>query len=137
MRVALIPLALAIAAPAMAASPIEGAWNARDEHGVVQFYACGEAICGKLLTSDQIKANAAVTDQHNKDAALRARPLKDLVFLNGFTGGPKEWKGGSVYNPEDGGTYHGRIVLLDPETIKLEGCIIYPFCQTQIWHRAK
>jgi uncharacterized protein (DUF2147 family) len=126
-----------LATPALAAAPIEGTWNARDEHGVVQFYVCGEAICGKLLNADQIRVNPAVTDLRNKDAALRGRPLKDLVFLTGFTGGPKDWRGGSVYNPEDGGTYHGRLTLLDPDTLKLEGCIIYPFCQTQVWHRVK
>lgn len=130
-------LAALFVTPALAAAPIEGTWNARDEHGVVSIYACGEAICGKLLSSDQIKANPAVADERNKDAALRSRPLKDLVFLNGFTGGPREWKGGSVYNPEDGGTYHGRMILTDPDTLKLEGCIIYPFCQTQVWRRVK
>ena len=126
-----------MATPALAAAPIEGTWNARDEHGVVQIYACGEAICGKLLSSDQIKADAAAPDAHNKNEALRARPLKDLVFLNGFTGGPREWKGGSVYNPEDGATYHGRMTLTDPDTLKLEGCIIYPFCQSQVWKRVR
>jgi uncharacterized protein (DUF2147 family) len=59
------------------------------------------------------------------------------VILTGFTGGPKEWRGGSVYNPEDGGTYHGAIHLIAPDKLKLEGCIIYPFCQTQVWQRAK
>ncbi len=33
------------------------------------------------------------------------------MFLSGFSGGPTQWKGGRVYNPDDGGTYKGTIKL--------------------------
>ena len=139
MRSFLFAAALALAAtPALAApSPIEGVWNAPVENSQVELYACGENVCGRVLNSDRIRANPALTDLKNRDESQRSRTLKGLVMLTGFSGGPKEWRGGSVYNPEDGGTYHGAIHLIAPDTLKLEGCIIYPFCQTQIWHRAK
>ncbi len=138
MRPAIIAAALALmATPALAAAPIEGMWNTPVEHGVIEIYKCGEAFCGHVVNSDIIKANPNQTDERNHDSSLRSRPLKGLVILNGFTGGPKEWKGGSVYNPEDGGTYHGSIVVEDADTLKLTGCIIVPLCKTQVWHRAK
>lgn len=127
---------LVIAGPALA-SPLDGQWLTPDAHGVVEVYDCGAAVCGRIVDSDRIKANPAVADDKNRTESLRARPLKGLVFINGFTGGPTEWKGGSVYNPEDGGTYHGSIRLADPDTLKLTGCIIVPLCKTQVWHRVK
>ncbi len=98
---------------------------------------CGQALCGKIVTSDRIKFDASLPDARNKDPALRGRPLKDLQILQGFTGGPAEWKGGVVYNPEDGGTYKGSIRLVDPDTLRLTGCIFAPLCKTEVWRRVK
>ncbi|HTK33945.1 MAG TPA: DUF2147 domain-containing protein [Caulobacteraceae bacterium] len=126
------------AAPAYAASPAEGLWRTPSFNGEVLVSACDQgALCGKIVTSDRIKSDPTLTDTKNKDAGLRSRPLKDLPILKGFTGGPAEWKGGSVYNPEDGGTYKGSIKLVDADTLKLTGCIVFPLCKTQEWHRIK
>lgn len=125
------------AAPALAASPAEGLWRTPTRNGQVQIYECGPALCGKLVTSDGLKADPTLKDVKNKDESLRGRPLKDLVMLTGFTGGPTEWKGGSVYNGDDGGTYKGSIKLLNPDQLKLTGCIVFPLCKTQTWNRVK
>lgn len=128
--------ALAFAAPALA-SPLDGVWQTPDSNGTVRIYDCGAGICGKIVNSDNIRANPGLTDEKNKDAALRSRTMKDLQIIDGVVGGPKVWKNGTVYNPEDGGTYHGSLTLLDPDTVKLQGCIIYPFCKSEVWHRVK
>jgi uncharacterized protein (DUF2147 family) len=134
---AVVALAL-LAAPAYAASPAEGLWRTPAYNGEVLITACDQgALCGKVVTSDRIKADPALVDSNNKDATLRTRPLKDLPILKGFIGGPTEWKGGQVYNPEDGGTYKGTIKLLDPDTLKLTGCIIWPACKSETWKRIK
>lgn len=130
-------VAALIATPALAEAPIEGLWNTPEHGGQVRIFGCGDSFCGKVVSSDRFASNPNLTDEKNKDAALRNRPLKGLQILSGFSGGPSEWKGGSVYNPEDGGTYHGTIKLADPDTLKLTGCIIVPLCKTQTWHRAK
>jgi uncharacterized protein (DUF2147 family) len=126
----------ALAAPALA-SPIDGLWRSPSQNALVQIYGCDAAVCGKLIDSDRIEANPIVADDKNHTAALRARPLKGLVFIDGFTGGPTEWKGGSVYNPDDGGTYHGSMRLVDADTLKLTGCIIVPLCKSEVWKRVK
>jgi uncharacterized protein (DUF2147 family) len=126
-----------VSAPAFAASPADGMWRTPSRNGQVQIYDCGGAICGKLITSDGIRENPGLKDTKNRDESLRDRPLKDLVMLQGFTGGPTQWKGGRVYNPEDGGTYKGSIKLINPDQLKLTGCIIAPLCKTQVWTRIK
>ncbi len=129
-------LILACAAPALA-SPIDGLWQTPEKNGTVRIYDCGGSICGKIVNSDNIRANPNLTDEKNRNESLRTRPMKDLVIINGVSGGPREWKGGSVYNPEDGGTYHGSLTLIAPDTLKLTGCVIYPFCKSEVWRRIK
>jgi uncharacterized protein (DUF2147 family) len=128
---------VAFAAPAFAVSPAEGLWRTPTREAQVQIYECGQALCGKLVTSAGLKADPNLKDVNNKDASLRGRPMKDLVMLQGFTGGPTQWKGGSVYNGEDGGTYKGTIKMLNADQHKLTGCIIFPLCKTQVWNRVK
>jgi uncharacterized protein (DUF2147 family) len=125
------------AAPVFAASPADGMWRTPTREGQVQIYDCGPAICGKLVTSAGLRENPELKDINNKDESQRGRPLKDLLMLQGFTGGPSEWKGGRVYNPEDGGTYKGTIKLVGPDQLKLTGCIVFPLCKTQTWNRIK
>jgi uncharacterized protein (DUF2147 family) len=62
--------------------------------------------------------------------------MKGLVIFTGLTGGPKDYKGAALYNPTDGGTYHGSISVVDENTVKLTGCVVFPLCKTQVWHRA-
>jgi len=126
------------AAPTLAAgeaSPI-GVWKTPDDNGQIEIFACGGKLCGRIVTSAQIKANPGLKDSANKDPALRNRPLKGLVLMTGFGGGPSRWTGGAIYRPQDGGTYQGTIDLVDAGTLKLKGCVVAPLCQTQVWKRA-
>ncbi len=127
--------ALALAGPALAATP-EGVWRTPGRGGRVELRACGPALCGRLLTTIGIAANPALSDGKNRNPALRTRLLKDLQIVQGFTGGPTEWTGGTVYNPVDGGTYRGKIVMVGDDQLKLTGCIVFPLCKTQTWTRA-
>jgi uncharacterized protein (DUF2147 family) len=132
--VVLMALGLASATSAAAAGP-EGLWNTPVHHGVVEVYDCGDALCARIVTSDNLKRDPTEKDIKNKDPALRERPLKGLTVMSDFKGGPKEWKDGHAYDPADGGTYHGSMKLVDPDTIRLTGCIIFPLCQSQTWTR--
>jgi len=128
--------AAALSSATLAASPV-GEWKTPEKNGVVKVSECGDAICGKLIDGDDIKANPAITDMRNQDTSLRTRPLKGLPLFYGVKGGPTEWSGGSVYNPEDGKTYHGSIKLVDENTLKLTGCVMAPFCKSQTWTRVQ
>lgn len=126
--------ATAFAAPPPGSDPV-GLWQTPTHGGQVRISHCGAALCGVLVTSDNIRQNPSLTDSHNRDASLRGRPVRNLPMLSGFTGGPTEWSHGSVYNPEDGGTYHGTITMQGPNTLRLRGCIVAPLCKTQTWTR--
>lgn len=123
-------------AAAGATSPV-GLWSTGDNHGLVEVFACGAKLCARILSSDQIKADPTLKDVNNKDPALRNRPLKGLVFMTGFAGGPPRWTDGALYRPSNGGVYHGSIELADANTLKLKGCIIAPLCASQTWTRAR
>lgn len=136
-RTALIVAALgALATPAFAADAI-GLWATPGNGGQVEIARCGNSLCGKLVTSDNIKTNPALKDIKNKDESQRTRTLKNLQMLYDFTGGPTKWTGGKVYNPEDGGTYSGTLELISANELKLKGCIVAPLCKTQKWTRIR
>lgn len=124
------------ASPALAADAT-GLWLTATKGGQVEITQCGKSLCGRLVSSEGLKADPNLKDVKNQDAKLRDRPLKGLVFLTGFTGGPKEWTGGKIYNAEDGKTYSGSITLASDDTLKLSGCVMSVLCQSQTWTRLR
>ncbi|KRA59287.1 hypothetical protein ASD79_11390 [Caulobacter sp. Root655] len=128
--------AVALSAPALA-QDATGLWQTETNGGQVEISRCGNSLCGKLVTSNHIQTDPTAKDLKNKDASLRARPLKNMQMLYDFTGGPTKWSSGKVYNADDGGTYSGTIILTSPNTLKLKGCIVAPICKTQNWTRVK
>ncbi len=134
---ALIAVAASLSVSTVAmASPAEGLWNSPTDHGVIQIYDCGPALCGKVTNGDDIRANPDIRDTKNKDAAQQSRRMKGAVIMTGFHGGPSEWTGGQVYDPQSGNTYHGTVTLVDANTLHLKGCLIGPLCRTQTWTRS-
>jgi uncharacterized protein (DUF2147 family) len=122
--------------PAMADSAdAVGRWATPAKHGVVDIALCGASVCGRLIESDSIRADANARDTKNSDPALRSRPLRGLTLLAGFRRARNGWDSGTIYNPEDGGTYHATITLSGRDTLFLKGCVIWPLCKSQTWHR--
>ena len=126
-----------LAAPNAAAAEITGIWATGSEGGRVEIYRCGQALCGKIVDAARLRTNPDLRDVRNSDSNLRQRRLKGLVVLNGFTGGPREWQGGPVYDPETGsGAGRGYLKLLPNGKLELKGCVAF-FCRTKIWTRAR
>lgn len=125
------------AAPAAAsAADITGIWATGSEGGRVEIYRCGTALCGRIVDAARLRGNPDLRDVRNSDAKLRQRRIKGLVVLKGFTGGPVEWKGGPVYDPETGdGAPRGFLKLLANGKLELKGCVAF-FCRTKIWTRS-
>lgn len=142
LRIALPLLAAGLlagaASTALSAGPSPvGLWMTPEDHGQIRIYDCGAALCGKLVGSDVLRANPGLVDSRNKDKGLRTRLLKDVQLLSGFSGGPPQWKNGKIYRPQDGGTYSGRLELVDANHLKVTGCVAPGLCQSQVWTRAK
>lgn len=138
MKLTVLPLLAAalFVAPAASAADITGIWATGSEGGRVEIYRCGAALCGKVVDAARLRGNPDLRDVRNSDAKLRTRRIKGLVVLKGFTGGPAEWKGGPVYDPETGdGASRGYLKLLANGKLELKGCVAF-ICRTKIWTKA-
>jgi uncharacterized protein (DUF2147 family) len=119
-----------------AATPAEGFWQAGSGGAVIEVHSCGDALCGRVVDSDGLRVNPFLTDDANKDPALRGRSVKGLDILQGFRGGPRVWTGGRIYNPNDGKVYDAEVMLLAPDRLKVKGCLVFPLCGAQVWRKA-
>lgn len=125
------------AAAAVSPDAAIGRWKTETKNGIVEVAKCGASICGKLVSSDGIRANPDLTDSNNKDTALRGRKLMGLQILGGFTRENAAWTGGTIYNGDDGGTYKATVTPADADHLKVRGCIVWPLCKTQTWTRVR
>jgi uncharacterized protein (DUF2147 family) len=67
--------------------------------------------------------------QHASDIGLR-------VFYDMKPSAPNEWQG-KAFNPEDGNTYSGKLIL-DGATLKTAGCVLGGLiCKSYGWTRLK
>jgi len=126
---------------AQAEPGIAGRWATQGFGSIVEIGRCAgddEArLCGRIawLWQAEDSKGRPRTDQENPDSALRARALIGVEIIRDLRQtAPDEWGDGSVYNPDDGRTYSGRIRLEDG-ALNLRGCALKIFCQTQTWRR--
>jgi uncharacterized protein (DUF2147 family) len=124
------------ASGAHAGSIAAGVWATPSSHGRVQIADCETGLCGRVLDSAEISADPNALDRKNANPALRLRKLKGAALFDRMTGGPPVWSG-TVYNPVDGKTYAGALTVISPDRLELKGCVVAPFCKTEIWTRIK
>lgn len=123
-------------AAAQSSQTILGVWRTPSDGGsTVRISACGDAVCGQIVSSPALRADPNLRDGRNSDASLRTRRLQGLRILQVRPGGPGRWSDGWVYNPTDGKTYRGSITLTPEGRLRLTGCVVRPLCQTQTWTR--
>ena len=127
-----------IALPSIAAaSGVFGMWATEKNNGRVLIEQCGPALCGRIVAGNQLRANPAQPDVNNPDPAKRARRVKGMLILEGYGGGPSEWRGGRVYDPQTGDeTGNSTLTLVSPDTLKVEGCRLV-LCRSETWTRAR
>lgn len=123
---------VAVSTAAQAGTPITGRWITQTKDGVVEVYACGESICGKLakFLAPPPGGNAQ-KDVNNANPALRSRPLLGINLLSGFKLDGKEWKG-QIYDPRSGRTYRSVVYKGKSGNLVVKGCV-GPICQSQTW----
>lgn len=98
-------------APAMAlADPIEGEWKTSDT-SIATINGCGDQFCIVMKTGDW--------------------PGKEIGRLKASGKGIYS---GTVTDPRDEREYSGRATLKG-NSLKLTGCALKIFCQTEIWSR--
>ena len=129
---------LAATVPARAQSPA-GVWLTKDADARVRIADCGGAICGTIVwLKDPIDKNTGKppVDSHNPDPAKQSRPMMGIKVMYGMKpAGPGKWTG-RLYNADDGKTYEGNLMVLGPDNVKVEGCLI-GICMGETWQRVQ
>ena len=119
---------------AQAAEDAVGVWLNPENQSNVEFYRCGEGLCGKIT---KLATGGATIDEKNAEADKRGRPIMGLVIMEGAKkAGPAKWSG-NLYNPTDGKTYAGSVTVKAKDTLELSGCVALVLCRTTSWTRVK
>ena len=122
------------------ADDISGIWlTGGKEPAKIQIYKSGEKFYGKIIWLKNPTENGKQRiDGNNPDKSKRSNPIIGLVMLTGFKfDGDAEWKGGDIYDPENGKMYSSYMYLKDKNTLKVRGYIgISLFGRTETWTRS-
>ena len=111
---------------------VYGLWMSEARDGHIEIRDCGDGTpCGALVWVDLDRAPTD-RDEHNPDANLRTRSLIGVPIVWGYARSKKEWRGGHIYNPEDGKTFRSSLKRLGDGMLSVKGCL-GPLCRTNIW----
>lgn len=75
-----------------------------------------------------------LNDEENPAPRLRSRPLRGITLGEGFSVKQKEWRDGTIYDPDSGKTYRAILKHMDDSHLEVRGFIASPlFGKSQIW----
>lgn len=125
---------LLTATTAFSAGPsnILGSWKTVGSRSELEFFRCGEKICGKIvwlkepnyIDSKDGPVGKTKVDRKNPDPALRNRPILGLQVMKGLTAtGENQWGNGTCYDPETGKSYKCKMHLASPGRLEMRGYI--------------
>ncbi len=125
---------LAMTAQAQEAHDVFGTYLTQAGTSTVTIEDCGDGSpCGRVSWIDP---EAMEPGQTPETAMTQAgEPVLGLLMLQGFDKRRKDWRGGTIYDPENDKTYASRLKRLGDGRLEVKGCI-GPICQTQIWQEA-
>ena len=122
-----------------------GRWKTAEEKAVVEISACGEQLCGKIVSLKEPLYTDAKEgalgkpklDHKNPVATLQKRPVLGMQLLEGFTPtGERTWGHGTIYDAENGKTYKCNMKLTSQNKLELRGYIgISLIGRTEVWTR--
>lgn len=92
---------------ANAAQEAEGVWVRDDGLARIEFSPCGKGLCGAIIWL--------------KDAGKTKAKVGERVFFDMIRSDSNSWTG-SAFNPEDGKTYSGKMVL-SGRKLRTSGCV--------------
>ena len=144
-------LAAAGPAPVLAQDGVQGRWATPGVAAIVELAPCAGAgasgaapgngsattLCGTVrwLWDAVDDKGRPRLDVQNTNASLRNRPLIGLPILSGLAPAAGGAWSGRIYNPEDGKTYSATLRRTAPDTLLVEGCVLF-ICQKQVWRKA-
>ena len=97
----------------------------------IQISDCGDGTpCGTIVWINPETLPAGYTAE--TAVGQNGAPILGATLLQDFERKRKDWRGGTVYDPENDKLYAARLKRLDDRNLQLKGCIGM-FCQTQVW----
>jgi uncharacterized protein (DUF2147 family) len=103
------------------AQEVLGTWLRENGEARVRFARCGEAICGTVVWLKSPAESKSSVGQH--------------IFYDMRPNGANSWAG-QAFNPEDGKTYSGKMIL-SGNALTTAGCIAGGWiCRSVSWSRA-
>jgi uncharacterized protein (DUF2147 family) len=107
-----------------------GVWLRDTGTSKIRVAPCGDALCGTVIWESEPKK-----DENNPDESKRSRPINGTrIFFNMKPNGENKWSG-SAYNPEDGKTYSGNMIV-NGSTLVTKGCVLGGFiCKSVSWSK--
>jgi len=124
------------------ADRILGVWIPSHGKARVKIEKIGNKYFGKtvwLKEPNDPETGKPKTDKMNPDASMRSQPRLGLRIMKDFTYEDGVWKGGTIYDPEKGKTYCGKITIIDADHLDLRGsiCGFSVLGRTDTWTRHK
>lgn len=119
-----------------AQSSITGEWFTGEKNAKVEIYQEGDIYQGKIVWLEEPTYDDGTPkkDKQNPKAKLQDRPIIGLNMLKGFTKDDDVWKGGTIYDPNNGKSYKCTMWLEDGK-LKVRGYVGI-FYRTEQWTRS-
>jgi uncharacterized protein (DUF2147 family) len=109
-----------------------GEWLVAQRIARIKIVDCGGHLWGVVAWEAR-----PGTDTKNPDPKLRNRPTLGMpVLLDMAATRPNKWEG-NIYNSQNGQTYTASISLSDPNTLRVQGCVLGFLCGGESWTRAE
>jgi uncharacterized protein (DUF2147 family) len=109
-----------------------GEWLVDKKVARIRIADCGDGHIWGVVSWEQ---NTGGIDRKNPDPNLRSRPTFGMPILLDMTQKkPNRWDG-KIYSSEDGHTYSANISLLNPDTLRVQGCFLGFLCGGENWTR--
>ena len=119
------------AQPARSPTGPTGEWLVAKQVARIKIADCDGRLWGVVAW----EAQPGGIDKKNPDPNLRSRPTLGMPILLGMTPSKGGRWDGQIYNSEDGHTYSANISLVDPNTLRVQGCFLGFLCGGENWTR--
>ena len=147
MVVAAVTFMLALTAPLAHAQPVLDEWWTPGFAARVRLAPCDDKadkadkgdktdarLCGLILWAwDDTPTGAADKRPLVGQRIISGMRLEKMANDKGFADKTSVYAG-NIYNPEDGQTYKATMRLKGPNTLLVEGCVLF-ICREQVWRR--
>jgi uncharacterized protein (DUF2147 family) len=132
MRKLAIVICLLCLTSAAQAQTVQGFWVTAKRDASVLIYDCGNSLCGKIVWLKQPndpKTGKAWIGANGKP--ILGQPISGEMIKTSR----RQWAG-QVYDVRnDGAAYDGSLTLQGDSALKIEGCYMYIFCESEILKR--